>query len=86
MAEERARYSARPTDGGTLRRDAAVVRRAIAATAPRRTRWRARLFPYSVIVPVGIGVSQVTDLFSRVGPDWRLGKGKRAKRVRPASA
>jgi transglutaminase-like putative cysteine protease len=86
MAEERARYSARPADGGTLPRDATVVRRAIAAAAPRWTRWRARLLPSSVLTPVGIGVSQVTDLFSRMGPDWRLGKGKRAKQVRPADA
>jgi transglutaminase-like putative cysteine protease len=81
MAEERARYSARPTDGGTLPRDAAVVRRTIAAAVSRRTRWRARLFPSSVLTPVGIGVSQVTDLFGRVGPDWRLGKGGQAKQV-----
>ncbi|HEX8008556.1 MAG TPA: transglutaminase domain-containing protein, partial [Trebonia sp.] len=86
MAEERARYSARPTEGGTLPRDAAVVRRAIAAAAPRRTRWRARLLPSSVLTPVGIGVSQVTDLFSRMGPDWQLGKGRRAKQVGPAGA
>jgi transglutaminase-like putative cysteine protease len=86
MAEERARYSARPADGGTLSRDATVVRRAIAAAAPRRTRWRARLLPSSVITPVGIGVSQVTDLFSRMGPDWRLGKGRRARQVGPADA
>jgi transglutaminase-like putative cysteine protease len=86
MAEERARYSARPADGGTLPQDATVVRRAIAAAAPRRTRWRARLFPSSVVTPVGIGVSQVTDLFSRMGPDVRLGRGKRARQVGPAGA
>jgi transglutaminase-like putative cysteine protease len=86
MAEERARYSARPADGGTLPRDATVVRRAIAAAAPRRTRWQARLLPSSVITPVGISVSQVTDLFSRMSPDWRLGKGKRARQVGPAGA
>jgi hypothetical protein len=86
MAEERARYSARPTDGGTLPLDAAVVRRAIATAVPRRTRWRARLLPSSVLTPVGIGVSQVTDLFSRVGPDWRLDKGRQAKRVESAGA
>jgi transglutaminase-like putative cysteine protease len=84
MAEERARYSARPADGGTLPRNSAVVRRAIAAAVPRRTRWRARLLPSSVLTPVGIGVSQVTDLFSRVGTDWRLGKGRQAKQVGPA--
>jgi hypothetical protein len=81
MAEERARYSARPVGGGTLPRDAAVVRRAIAAAVPRRTRWQARLLPSSVLTPVGIGVSQVTDLFSRIGLDWRLGKDKRAEQV-----
>jgi transglutaminase-like putative cysteine protease len=86
MAEERARYSARPADGGTLPQDAAVVRRAIVAAVPRQIRWRARLFPPSVLTPVGIGVSQVTDLFSRLDPDWRLGKGRRARQVGSAGA
>jgi transglutaminase-like putative cysteine protease len=83
MAEERARYSSQPADGGTLPQDAAVVRRAIAAAVSRRTRWRARLLPSSVLAPTWIGVSQVTDLFSRLGPDWRMGKPRQA---RPASA
>ena len=47
LAEERARYAARPDSGMGLRHDSAVVRRAIAAAVPRWTRWRARLMPAS---------------------------------------
>jgi len=49
MAEERARYAARPADGSGLRHDSATVRRAIAAAVPGTTRWRARLAPASVL-------------------------------------
>lgn len=61
MAEERARYSARPVSGDTLRRDSAEFRRALAATMPRRARWRARVLPLSVLSPTADGVSQAAD-------------------------
>lgn len=61
MAEERARYSARPVSGNTLRRDSAEFRRALAATMPRRARWRARVLPLSVLSPTADGVSQAAD-------------------------
>ena len=51
MAEERARYAARPTDGSGLRHDSMTVRRAIAVAVPRPVRWRGRLLPASVIGP-----------------------------------
>ena len=51
MAEERARYAARPTDGSGLRHDSVTVRRAIAIAVPRPIRWRGRLLPASVIGP-----------------------------------
>ena len=49
LAEERACYAARPAGSATLKRDAAVARRGIAACVPRATRWRARIFPTSVL-------------------------------------
>ncbi|MBV9384542.1 MAG: transglutaminase domain-containing protein [Streptosporangiaceae bacterium] len=68
LAAERAQYSARPCPSAALRRDCAVLRHAIAAAVPRRARWRARIFPASVLTPVFVGVSQVVDVFSRVNP------------------
>jgi transglutaminase-like putative cysteine protease len=70
MAEERARYAARPDSGAGLRQDSATVRRAVAAAVPRRTRWRARLMPASVLAPSLAGISQATDVFGRLNPDW----------------
>jgi transglutaminase-like putative cysteine protease len=67
MAAERARYSALPASGATLRRDSATVRRAIAASLPRRKRWLARVFPASVMTPALFALGQVTDVFGRIG-------------------
>jgi transglutaminase-like putative cysteine protease len=84
LAEERARYAARPVSGAGLRQDSATIRRAIAAAVPRWTRWRARLMPPSVITPALAAISQVTDIFGRLNPEWfgrarlgrtRLGRG-----------
>jgi|HubBroStandDraft_3_1064219.scaffolds.fasta_scaffold07813_3 transglutaminase-like putative cysteine protease len=69
MAAERARYSAQAASGVTLREDSAAIRRAIIAAAPRRARWRARLFPSSVVSPAALTVSQVTDVFGRLNRD-----------------
>jgi transglutaminase-like putative cysteine protease len=70
MAEERARYAARADSAAGLRHDSAVVRRAIAAAVPRSTRWRARLLPPSVLWPALAAVSQASDIFGRLNPDW----------------
>jgi transglutaminase-like putative cysteine protease len=71
MAEERARYAARPDLGVGLRQDSAVLRHAIAAAAPRRTRWLARLLPSSVIAPAMLRVIAVADFSSgRLTPGW----------------
>ena len=70
MAEERARYSARPTDGSGLRRDSLTVRRAIAVAVPRPTRWRGRLLPASVIGPALNATAQAADIFGRLTPEW----------------
>ena len=74
MAAERARYSAQPASGVTLREDSATIRRAVVAAAPRRARWRARLFPSSVVSPAALTVSQVTDVFGRLNRDRLPGK------------
>lgn len=66
MAAERARYSARPVPGTTLRQDSTAVRRSLAASASRWARWRARVFPPSVVAPVAVTLSQATDVFGRL--------------------
>ncbi len=80
MAEERARYAARPDSGAGLRQDSAATRRAMAAAVPRGTRWRARLMPASVLAPSLTGLSQAADIFGRLNPEWfgasRLGRGR----------
>jgi transglutaminase-like putative cysteine protease/uncharacterized membrane protein YgcG len=63
MAEERARYAPTPNDGSGLRADSTAVRRAIAAAVPREVRWRARLFPASVVAPALNTVISTTDLY-----------------------
>lgn len=70
MAEERARYAARPTDGSGLRADSTAVRRAIAAAVPRGERWRARLLPASVVGPAMSALSTATDALGRLSPGW----------------
>ena len=64
MAAERARYSARPASGATLRRDSATVRHAIAASLPRRKRWLARVFPASVMSPAMAAPGRIAALAS----------------------
>jgi transglutaminase-like putative cysteine protease len=87
LAAERARYSARPVPGTGLRQDSAAVRRALAAAASRRARWRARVFPRSVIAPVTARVSQVTDAFGRLSlsPGLSPGLSRLASRAGLAS-
>ncbi|HEX4094042.1 MAG TPA: DUF3488 and transglutaminase-like domain-containing protein [Trebonia sp.] len=70
MAEERARYAARPADGSGLRRDSVTVRRAIAVAVPRPIRWRGRLLPASVIGPALNATAQAADIFGRLTPEW----------------
>jgi hypothetical protein len=70
MAEERARYAARPTDGSGLRHDSVTVRRAIAVAVPRSIRWRGRLLPASVMGPAMNATAQAADIFGRLTPEW----------------
>ena len=61
LAEERARYAASPSESGTLRQDGATARRALAATAGSSARWRARLFPASVITALADTTTRLPD-------------------------
>jgi transglutaminase-like putative cysteine protease len=65
LAEERARYAPAPADGSGLRADSAAVRRAIATAVPREARWRARLFPASVVNPALNALASGADLYRR---------------------
>ena len=47
LAEERASYAAAPNPAPPGHGDLALIRRGLAASVDRRTRWRARLFPAS---------------------------------------
>jgi transglutaminase-like putative cysteine protease len=49
LAEERATYAARPSGSENLRRDGSTAREGLAASAGRGARWRARLFPASLV-------------------------------------
>jgi transglutaminase-like putative cysteine protease len=62
-AEERARYARTPAASETLPADLALVRRALAASVPLRRRWRARLLPASVLIPVWRALRQASDVF-----------------------
>lgn len=92
MAEERARYAARPVSGSSLRDDSATVRYEIARAASRPTRWLARLFPSSVVTPAMIRLTQAADFTGRLNTEWfgRTRLGGRLSgaggRSRPAEA
>jgi transglutaminase-like putative cysteine protease len=61
LAEERASYAGTPGPAATLRPDMTIVRRGIAASAGRRARWEAQLFPASVLAALRAGAAQATD-------------------------
>ncbi len=68
LAEERASYAARPADSATLRRDGAIARRGVAALARRGSRWRARIFPVSVLTNVADGAARIPDRLGALVP------------------
>jgi transglutaminase-like putative cysteine protease len=75
LAEERASYAARPSGSANLRRDAAVARRGIAASARLGSRWRARIFPASVMTAVADGAARIPDrLAALVSRRWTTRK------------
>ena len=61
LAEERARYAASPSGSDTLRQDGATARRALAATAGASTRWRARIFPASIMTALADASTRLPD-------------------------
>jgi transglutaminase-like putative cysteine protease len=61
LAEERASYAARPTGSQNLRRDGTAARRGLAANARRSTRWRATVFPASMMAALGEAAARVPD-------------------------
>jgi transglutaminase-like putative cysteine protease len=61
LAEERASYAARPSGSQDLRRDGTAARRGLAASAGRGTRWRARLFPASLMTALADGAAHLPD-------------------------
>jgi len=62
-AEERARYAAAPLPLPTLRDDGLTVRKALARQADWKRRWRSRVLPASVLVPIRHALQHGLDLF-----------------------
>jgi transglutaminase-like putative cysteine protease len=61
LAEERASYAARPADSQNLQRDGTAARRGLAAGARRPTRWRAAVFPASMMTALGEAAARIPD-------------------------
>jgi hypothetical protein len=68
LAEERASYAARPAESATLRKDGVTARRGVAAAARRGSRWRARIFPVSVLANVADGAARLPDRLGALIP------------------
>src|SRR5580658_28945 len=64
LAEERASYAARPSGSANLRRDGTAARRGVAASVRRSSRWRARIFPSSVMTALADGAARIPDHLS----------------------
>jgi transglutaminase-like putative cysteine protease len=80
-AEERASYASAAEPGHELRTDVGTVRRSIASTVTPGARWRARLLPPSMLVPVRTGAQQALDVFG-----WMDAAGQHIRhRTRPGS-
>jgi transglutaminase-like putative cysteine protease len=61
LAEERASYAPHPAESEQLRRDGTTARRGLAATARRSTRWRATVFPASMMTAVAETAARMPD-------------------------
>ncbi len=61
LAEERASYAARPGGSDHLRRDGTAARRGLAASARRSTRWRAAVFPASMMTALAETATRIPD-------------------------
>jgi transglutaminase-like putative cysteine protease len=84
LAEERASYSSNPSPATTLRPDMDLVRRGIAASVSRWARWRARIFPASVLAPLRAGAARVAGVVSPAAL-WH-GRGRAAAEANAADA
>jgi transglutaminase-like putative cysteine protease len=61
LAEERASYAARPAPSAQLRHDGTTARRGLATTARRTTRWRAAIFPASMMTTLTHTATHIPD-------------------------
>jgi transglutaminase-like putative cysteine protease len=61
LAEERATYAALPSESEHLRSDGGAARRGLAASAGRRARWRARIFPASLMTALADAAAGIPD-------------------------
>ncbi|MGD0062628.1 MAG: DUF3488 and transglutaminase-like domain-containing protein [Streptosporangiaceae bacterium] len=79
LAEERATYAARPSGSEQLRQDGSTARRGLAASVGRRARWRARLFPISVMTTLADLAAAVPDALvtKAQGSRWHIGSRRR---------
>ncbi len=79
LAEERATYAARPSGSEQLRQDGSTARRGLAASVGRGARWRARLFPISVLTTLAdLAVAVPDALVTRAqGSRWHIGSRRR---------
>jgi transglutaminase-like putative cysteine protease len=78
-AEERSRYARTPVPGAGLSADVTMVRRALAASATRVVRLRARLLPASTLASVRRGLQLANRAFSWIDsplPSMRRASGR----------
>jgi len=84
LAEERASYSSNPSPAATLRPDMDLVRRGIAASVSRWARWRARIFPASVLAPLRAGTAHAAEAVSPAALRHLRGHGHAAAEAKAA--
>jgi len=85
-AEERARYARRPAPGHGLAADMRVVRKAAAATAPRRKRIRATLLPASTMAAGRRLVERAFGLLGWLDASWPAVRRQMRRAVAQRSA
>ena len=81
LAEERASYAGSPSAAPPTRAQVQLIRRGLAASADRRTRWQARLLPASALVPAVTVATQLAGVATRArSAAWRLRRPGRWRR------
>jgi transglutaminase-like putative cysteine protease len=73
LAEERASYAPYPAESEQLRRDGTAARRGLSATATRSTRWRAAVFPASMMTAIAEAAARMPDRGGALR-FWRRGR------------